>query len=167
MALMLVNKSSRWVLGRLCAVAAVVWLLSDKGAVQSKRSADDDEDGPGSRFECNICLDVASDPVTTLCGQLFWYVSLFSLQYADGCYRMLLISWPCLYEVRINRVVVHRQSVPLLHRPTQHSASVVWLGRHKEHDRPTLSGLSVASLCILSLCILLIAGHRITGCFNI
>ena len=23
-------------------------------------------------FECNICLDMASEPVVTLCGHLFW-----------------------------------------------------------------------------------------------
>lgn len=34
--------------------------------------------GDGSSFECNICLDLAQDPVVTLCGHLF--------------------CWPCLYE---------------------------------------------------------------------
>uniref|UniRef100_A0A3Q0SNM3 E3 ubiquitin-protein ligase RNF185 n=1 Tax=Amphilophus citrinellus TaxID=61819 RepID=A0A3Q0SNM3_AMPCI len=40
--------------------------------------------GPGSRhierdratFECNICLDTATDAVISMCGHLFWYVWL-------------------------------------------------------------------------------------------
>ena len=27
---------------------------------------------PKSTFDCNVCLDVASEPVITLCGHLFW-----------------------------------------------------------------------------------------------
>lgn len=26
-----------------------------------------------STFECNICLEQATEPVITLCGHLFWY----------------------------------------------------------------------------------------------
>ncbi len=25
-----------------------------------------------TRFECNICMDVAKDPIVTPCGHLFW-----------------------------------------------------------------------------------------------
>lgn len=36
------------------------------------------ENGEGGSFECNICLELAQDPVVTLCGHLF--------------------CWPCLYR---------------------------------------------------------------------
>ena len=28
----------------------------------------------GGMFDCNICLDVATDPVITVCGHLYWCV---------------------------------------------------------------------------------------------
>lgn len=36
------------------------------------------EDDPSSAFECNICLELAKDPIVTLCGHLY--------------------CWPCLYR---------------------------------------------------------------------
>lgn len=31
-------------------------------------------DDEGSAFDCNICLDAATEPVVTMCGHLFWWV---------------------------------------------------------------------------------------------
>lgn len=39
---------------------------------------DDDDDGSGGAFDCNVCYDVAREPVVTLCGHLY--------------------CWPCLYR---------------------------------------------------------------------
>lgn len=44
--------------------------------------ADSEEDG--SPWECNICLDMASDPVVTLCGHLF--------------------CWPCIHQWMLSRL---------------------------------------------------------------
>jgi hypothetical protein len=41
-------------------------------------TGDDDKDKKDSAFECNICLDVASDAVISMCGHLF--------------------CWPCLHQ---------------------------------------------------------------------
>ncbi len=48
---------------------------SKLGADNSGASGDDPKDSP---FECNICLDVASDAVISMCGHLF--------------------CWPCLHQ---------------------------------------------------------------------
>ena len=33
-------------------------------------------ENPSGTFECNICLDTAKDAVVSMCGHLFWYVSV-------------------------------------------------------------------------------------------
>ena len=38
-------------------------------ATSTKEEEDKNVDSP---FECNICLDIASDAVISLCGHLFW-----------------------------------------------------------------------------------------------
>ena len=32
----------------------------------------DDKNSTLSAYECNICLETASEPVVTLCGHLYW-----------------------------------------------------------------------------------------------
>lgn len=36
----------------------------------------DNKDEQNTMFECNICLDNAKDAVVSICGHLFWLVSL-------------------------------------------------------------------------------------------
>lgn len=58
------------------------------GSPTSEERTDKPSDERGERFECNICLDVASDAVISLCGHLF--------------------CWPCLHrwiETRPSRPV--------------------------------------------------------------
>ncbi|KAI3472138.1 hypothetical protein Pfo_029626 [Paulownia fortunei] len=55
--------------------------LIDGNALQNGEGSDDagkNNDEEGSYFDCNICLDLAKDPVVTCCGHLF--------------------CWPCLYR---------------------------------------------------------------------
>lgn len=40
------------------------------------KSNDDGKDRDDQVFECNICLDTAKDAVISMCGHLFWYVSV-------------------------------------------------------------------------------------------
>ena len=67
-----------------CIVQFIKYVLNSKMATSSEVGVDakscfgDDSakmDGDGdqsSKFECNICLDVARDAVVSLCGHLFW-----------------------------------------------------------------------------------------------
>jgi E3 ubiquitin-protein ligase RNF5 len=50
-------------------------------------TGDDDKDKKDSAFECNICLDVASDAVISMCGHLF--------------------CWPCLHQWLETRLVFY------------------------------------------------------------
>jgi hypothetical protein len=66
-------------------------------------------------FDCNICLDMPTDPVVTMCGHLFWYaaraimlhshVKQFVTQFDPFliCSLMppfVIASLPCLFKVR-------------------------------------------------------------------
>jgi hypothetical protein len=48
------------------------------GGAATGSAPDDDDDGAGGAFDCNICYDVTREPVVTLCGHLY--------------------CWPCLYR---------------------------------------------------------------------
>lgn len=39
-------------------------------------------DPDDARFVCNICLDPVHDSVVTVCGHLYWYISLIYLTYS-------------------------------------------------------------------------------------
>lgn len=41
----------------------------DEGTVREERGS---TGADSSQFICNICLDVATEPIVTLCGHLFW-----------------------------------------------------------------------------------------------
>ena len=45
---------------------------------EKSKTGNEEDDRKDSAFECNICLDVASDAVISLCGHLF--------------------CWPCLHQ---------------------------------------------------------------------
>jgi hypothetical protein len=44
---------------------------TDGKGMEGKSASGGSESSDG--FQCNICLDVAADPVITQCGHLFWY----------------------------------------------------------------------------------------------
>lgn len=51
--------------------------LDDKKASNSSSSS-------GSFYDCNICLDMAKEPILTCCGHLFCWVCFFKLPYVDS-----------------------------------------------------------------------------------
>jgi E3 ubiquitin-protein ligase RNF5 len=55
-----------------------VTLLQSQAASEDSQTPPSTTSGGGGSFDCNICLELAQDPVVTLCGHLF--------------------CWPCLYR---------------------------------------------------------------------
>ena len=51
----------------------------------SAKVVDDASTQDNSAFECNICLELAQDPVVTLCGHLY--------------------CWPCLYRCGLQEIL--------------------------------------------------------------
>ncbi|KAM3379138.1 hypothetical protein P3S68_011551 [Capsicum galapagoense] len=43
-----------------------------------------DKDGGGSFFDCNICLDMAKEPILTCCGHLYCWACFYQLPYVDS-----------------------------------------------------------------------------------
>ncbi|KAK4345221.1 hypothetical protein RND71_035397 [Anisodus tanguticus] len=43
-----------------------------------------DKDGGGSFFDCNICLDMAKEPILTCCGHLYCWSCFYQLPYVDS-----------------------------------------------------------------------------------
>ncbi|XP_060181797.1 uncharacterized protein LOC132611383 [Lycium barbarum] len=43
-----------------------------------------DKDGSGSFFDCNICLDMAKEPILTCCGHLYCWACFYQLPYVDS-----------------------------------------------------------------------------------
>lgn len=53
---------------------------SKKGTGEASGSGttgNEEEKKDDRTFECNICLDTARDAVVSMCGHLFWYISIF------------------------------------------------------------------------------------------
>ncbi|KAL8268337.1 hypothetical protein R6Q59_002135 [Mikania micrantha] len=46
--------------------------------------AGDDGDNSGGFFDCNICLEMARDPILTCCGHLFCWCCFYQLSYVDS-----------------------------------------------------------------------------------
>uniref|UniRef100_A0A0D3EUF2 E3 ubiquitin-protein ligase RMA n=1 Tax=Oryza barthii TaxID=65489 RepID=A0A0D3EUF2_9ORYZ len=77
-------------------------------------------------FECNICLELAQDPVVTLCGHLF--------------------CWPCLYEWL--HVHAHSRECPVCKAGLEEEKLVPLYGRGKASTDPrsrSVAGVQIPS----------------------
>lgn len=89
---------------------------------ESSASVDGGKDS-GS-FECNICLELAQDPVVTLCGHLF--------------------CWPCLYEWL--HVHAHSPECPVCKAVVEEEKLVPLYGRGKSSVHPRLRSVAVIQI---------------------
>lgn len=80
-------------------------------SVSANSSNNNDNAG---NFECNICLELAQDPIVTLCGHLF--------------------CWPCLYKWI--HVHAHYQECPVCKALIEEEKLVPLYGRRKISDDP-------------------------------
>ncbi|KAK3425421.1 hypothetical protein EUGRSUZ_A00486 [Eucalyptus grandis] len=86
---------------------------SSSRAPQSPSCSSNNNNDAGN-FECNICLDLAQDPIVTLCGHLF--------------------CWPCLYEWL--RVHSQAQECPVCKALIEEEKLVPLYGRGKSSSDP-------------------------------
>ncbi|CAI9266979.1 unnamed protein product [Lactuca saligna] len=80
---------------------------------QSPSCSNPNNGDPGN-FECNICFDLAQDPIVTLCGHLF--------------------CWPCLYKWL--HIHSHSQECPVCKALIQEEKLVPLYGRGKNSTDP-------------------------------
>ncbi|KAM0017896.1 putative transcription factor C2H2 family [Helianthus debilis subsp. tardiflorus] len=58
--------------------------LDSKKSDNEQGGGDEDDEGSGGFFDCNICLEMAMDPVLTCCGHLFCWCYFYQLSYVDS-----------------------------------------------------------------------------------
>jgi hypothetical protein len=44
-----------------------------------------------SAFDCNICMEIPTDPVVTMCGHLYWYASRPHFDFCSPFFENLLL----------------------------------------------------------------------------
>lgn len=77
-------------------------------------SSSNNSNGDAGDFECNICFDLAQDPIVTLCGHLF--------------------CWPCLYKWL--HIHSHSQECPVCKALVREESLVPLYGRGKTSTDP-------------------------------
>ncbi|XP_040364043.1 E3 ubiquitin-protein ligase RNF185 isoform X3 [Rosa chinensis] len=77
-------------------------------------SSSNANNGDAGNFECNICFDLAQDPIVTLCGHLF--------------------CWPCLYKWL--HIHSHSQECPVCKAVVKEESLVPLYGRGKTSTDP-------------------------------
>ncbi|KAH7731558.1 ring finger protein 5 [Aphelenchoides avenae] len=80
----------------------------------SEQKPDESKQDDNSRFECNICLDVAKDPVVSMCGHLF--------------------CWPCLHQWLDTRP--NRQLCPVCKAVISRDKVIPLYGRNGQETDP-------------------------------
>lgn len=83
-------------------------------AAATEQHHDHDHGGDAAAFECNICLELAKDPVVTLCGHLY--------------------CWPCLY--RWLQVQSYCRQCPVCKAGVEVDKVVPIYGRGSENPEP-------------------------------
>lgn len=77
--------------------------INNESDSSQKNMSNEESDNKGDQdniYECNICLDNATDAVVSVCGHLFWLVLLLNENYID-MYICLFICI-CMLPIYLN-----------------------------------------------------------------
>ncbi|GAX75843.1 hypothetical protein CEUSTIGMA_g3286.t1 [Chlamydomonas eustigma] len=128
-----------------------------RGRIRSQRSMDITDDTT-TAFECNICLDLAKEPVVTLCGHLYCWPCLYRwTQVPQGAARACPV---CKAGVEINKVIPiygrgsdldpRLKPQPVPPRPAGQRPSVIQAGPQAQGLFPALFGFTTTGAPVAS-----------------
>jgi E3 ubiquitin-protein ligase RNF5 len=127
-------------------------LEQTRGRIKSQHSIDSSDDAT-TAFECNICLDLAKEPVVTLCGHLYCWPCIYRwTEVPQGAARACPV---CKAGVEINKVIPiygrgsdldpRLKPQPVPPRPAGQRPSVTQAGSQAQGLFPSLFGFTAAA----------------------
>lgn len=75
---------------------------NDSKNSSTNEKTNDKTSSAGGKFECNICLDPAQDPVVSQCGHLFWFAKRIFVMFHQAHF---LFAFVCIVGLVFIRFV--------------------------------------------------------------
>lgn len=88
--------------------------LDSKKKDENGGGGDEDDDGSGGFFDCNICLEMARDPILTCCGHLFCWCCFYQLSYVDSSAKECPVCKGEVTDSSITPIYGNGKSEPVL-----------------------------------------------------